>query len=298
MNLFNENNIRPVLKWVGGKRELLPNIRKYYSDVNFNRYIEPFVGGMSVYIDVINVRGTEFSKYSYINDINSDLIQLYKNIKINPEGIIDKCKIFEELYHSEGYYYFRDRFNGVTRNGEMVSIFEGIERSSSLILLNRTCFNGLYRINSKGLFNVPEGKYKNPKILDTNNLISLSHILPPTTQITSLEFDQITDIKKGDFVYFDPPYHPLNDTSSFTSYSSVFGKDEQIRLRDYFKYLDNKGVFVLLSNSSSQFIKELYDEFYIEEVYCSRNINSKGSKRGKIPEFLVVGKHLFNTKFR
>jgi len=163
------------------------------------------------------------------------------------------------------------------------------------MLLNRTCFNGLYRVNGKGLFNVPEGSYKNPKIVDSENLFKLSKVLPEIQNIRNVQFDEISDIHKGDLVYFDPPYHPLNETSSFTSYSGSFGKNEQIKLRDYFKKLDESGVFVILSNSSSSFIKDLYNDFEIIEVDCSRNINSKSDKRGKITEFLILGKSLLNS---
>jgi DNA adenine methylase len=289
-----ELDVKPVLKWVGGKRELLPEIRKYYISLNFNKYIEPFFGGGSVYLDIIRIFGNEKIKNSIINDINSDLIEMYKNIKSNPNEIINQCNILETEFKQNGYYFIRDRFNGIKINDEFIR-YEGIKRSSSLILLNRTCFNGLYRVNKSGKFNVPEGNYKNPKIIDIENLIKLSSELPITENILNLNFNKIDNIRKNDLVYFDPPYHPISTTSSFTDYSGSFGEKEQVLLRDYFKELDDKGVYVILSNSSSEFIKEIYKDFKMEEVLCRRNINSKGNKRGKISELLIIGNSLIKS---
>lgn len=281
--------IKPVLKWVGGKRELIPEIREYYSNLEPAKYIEPFVGGGSVYFDVIETIGTQLAKSSIINDVNTDLINMYRDIKSSPSEVLECCHILEKEYHKYGYYHIRDRFNGIDREKVEVEKYSGIFRSSSLIVLNRTCFNGLYRVNRNGLFNVPEGRYKNPRIVDDENLFKVSEVLPSIENIRNTEFDNITGIEKGDLVYFDPPYHPLTETSSFTSYSGSFGVEEQMRLRDYFKSLDEKGINVILSNSSSPFIREIYKDFEIVEVYCSRNINSKSDKRGKIPEYLIVG---------
>ena len=281
--------VKPILKWVGGKRELIPDIREFYSQLNPERYIEPFVGGGSVYFDIIDTLGSHLTSNSVINDVNTDLINMYRDVKRSPEEIIHLCKVLEREFYSHGYYHIRDRFNGIDREKNQVEKYDGIIRSSALILLNRTCFNGLYRVNRKGLFNVPEGRYKNPKIIDEGNLFKVSEVLPPVSNILNTEFDSIENIQKGDLVYFDPPYHPLTETSSFTSYSGSFGTEEQIRLRDYFRMLDKLGVHVILSNSSAPFIKDIYQEFNIIEVYCSRNINSKSNKRGKIPEYLVLG---------
>jgi DNA adenine methylase len=286
--------VKPILKWVGGKRELIPEIRKYYEFLKFDKYIEPFFGGGSVYLDIINNLGNDKSKKSIINDINGDLIEMYRNIKSNPDEILNYCNLLEIDYKEFGYYHIRDRFNGIIIDNELIK-YEGIKRSSSLILLNRTCFNGLYRVNKSGKFNVPVGSYKNPKIIDKINLFNLCDKLPSVDNILNVEFDKIDKIKKNDLVYFDPPYHPISTTSSFTDYSGSFGEKEQIRLRDYFKELDKKGVYVILSNSSSEFIKDIYKDFQIEEVLCRRNINSKGDKRGKISELLVIGNTLFNS---
>jgi len=286
--------IKPVLKWVGGKRELVPEIRKIYKTLTFDKYVEPFFGGGSVYLDIIKTFGNDKITKSIINDVNRDLIELYKNIKTCPDQIVNTCSLLERDYLKHGYYYIRDRFNGITRDKQPIEKYNGIERSSSLIVLNRTCFNGLYRTNRSGLFNVPEGKYKNPKIINPENLFELSKVLPPVENIRNLNFDKIQEITKGDLVYFDPPYHPLTETSSFTDYSGSFGVPEQIKLMEYFSKLDKMGVYVIGSNSSSRFIHDLYKDFKIIEVDCSRNINSNGDKRGKIKEFLILGNTLVN----
>lgn len=286
--------ITPLLKWVGGKRELIPEIRKYYKDLVFNNYHEVFFGGGSVYLDIIKTFGVEKVNNSFINDINEDLINLMKDVKSNPNEIIDYLYKLKSDYEEYGFYHIRDRFNGIDREKNIVKKYKGIERSSSLIVLNRTCFNGLYRTNKSGLFNVPVGSYKNPKIINEENLQYFSEILPPIENITSLDFNKIKSINKGDLVYFDPPYHPLNKTSSFTEYSGTFGEIKQLELFNYFSELDKKGVFVILSNSSSDFIYELYKEFDPISVLCSRNINSNGTGRGKVNEVIVIGKTLKN----
>lgn len=289
------DNVKPILKWVGGKRQLLPELRKYYSNLDFNKYIEPFFGGGSVYLDIIKIHGIQKKEKSIINDINSDLINLLVNVKHDPKKIINNTNKLKSIYDKEGYYFIRNHYNGEDRiTKEPVTKYKGINRSSSLILLNKTCFNGLYRINKRGLFNVPKGSMKNPKILDESNIQNVSKVLPEINNIRNQEYNSIKDIMKGDLVYFDPPYHPISNTSSFTQYSSEFGEKEQIELYNYFKELDKKGVYVILSNSSSEFIKTLYKEFNPNIVYCKRSINSKGGKRGEIPEVLVIGKTLQN----
>jgi DNA adenine methylase len=284
--------VKPLLKWVGGKRELVPEIRLHYQSLKFGKYIEPFFGGGSVFLDIIKTFGVNQIQDSIINDVNSDLIDLYRNIKLNPSGILENCYLLENDFNSFGYYHIRDRFNGITREKNPIEKYNGIVRSAALIVLNRTCFNGLYRTNRSGLFNVPEGRYKNPKIINPENLFELSKVLPDVNNIRNGNFDSIEDLKKGDLVYFDPPYHPLSETSSFTDYSGNFGATQQIQLKDYFKMLDEIGVFVIQSNSSSVFIKNLYEEFQVLEVDCSRNINSNGKQRGKVKEFLIIGNTL------
>jgi DNA adenine methylase len=292
MKLKDENSVKPLLKWVGGKRELLPELRKFYESLEFNNYYEPFFGGGSVYIDIIKIFGNDKRESSFINDINTDLVNLLRHVKETPEEIIQNLYKLKEDYENNDFYYIRDRFNGIDREKNKVERYEGIERSSSLLILNRTCFNGLYRTNRSGLFNVPSGKYKNPRLVNEENIKLFSSILPPSQNILNVDFSQIKDIKKNDLVYFDPPYQPINKTSSFTEYSGSFGEEKQIELFNFFSELDKKGVFVILSNSSTDFIFNLYKDFDPFKVYCSRNINSKVDGRGKIEEVVVIGNTL------
>ena len=287
--VLTETEVKPVLKWAGGKRELVPEIREFYRNLSPTKYVEPFFGGGAVYFDILKTLGIQHKETTIINDVNQDLIDMYRNIKSNPKELLYHCNNLKKDYEQHGYYFLREKFNGLDSNKNNIERFEGIERSAALIVINRTCFNGLYRVNSNGFFNVPKGSYKNPRIVDEENLYKLSNLLPKMENIRCQEFDEIKDINKGDLVYFDPPYYPLNETSSFTAYSSSFGKDEQIRLKDYFKKLNESGVNVILSNSSSPFIEEIYSEFQILKIYAGRNINSKVQKRGKIPEFLILG---------
>lgn len=288
----NENlsKIKPILKWAGGKRELVPEIRKFYEGLDFKKYYEPFFGGGAVYFDLLTIH-ERIKNDSIINDINGDLMNMYKFIKTNPNELMKFCDIIEKEYYEHGYYHVRGRFNGIDNEKNIVEKYSGIERAAALIVINRTCFNGIYRINSNGLFNVPTGKYKNPKIYDKENLLLMSNNLPKIENIRNSQFNELHDIKDGDLVYFDPPYHPLND-ASFTAYAGVFGIEHQLKLKEFFLELDNRGVYVIQSNSSANFIKELYSEFTIKEVLCSRNINSKGDMRGKIFEYLIIGNTL------
>ena len=290
--VLTKTDVKPVLKWAGGKRELVPEIREFYKNLSPKKYVEPFFGGGAVYFDILKTLGIQYKETAIINDVNQDLIDMYRNIKSNPKELLYCCNDLKKEYEQHGYYFLREKFNGLDSNKNNIERFEGIERSAALIVINRTCFNGLYRVNSNGFFNVPEGSYKNPRIIDEENLYKLSNLLPKIENIRCQEFDEIKSINKGDLVYFDPPYHPVSKTSYFTSYSGLFGEDEQIKLRDYFKKLDSMGVKVILSNSSTSFIKEIYEEFNISEVHTGRFINSKGSKRGKVAEYLITGKNV------
>lgn len=294
--MSSDYDVKPVLKWAGGKRNLVPQIREFYKNLKPKKYIEPFFGGGAIYFDILKTFGEKFKKTSIINDANQDLIDMYKNIKTFPDEVIYHLKRLKRDYEKHDYYFIRAKFNGKNQNGDTVEKYQGIERSAALILINKTCFNGLYRVNKNKLFNVPKGNYKNPKIIDEENLYKVSSALPKKQNIRCQQFDKIENINKGDLVYFDPPYHPLNQTSSFTSYSGAFGKDEQIRLRDYFETLDKKGIYVILSNSSANFIKDLYGKFNIQRVHAKRFINSKGDKRQGVCEFIILGDHLLKNK--
>lgn len=287
--VLTKTDVKPVLKWAGGKRELVPEIREFYRNLSPTKYVEPFFGGGAVYFDILKTLGIQHKETAIINDVNQDLIDMYRNIKSNPKEILYHCNNLKKDYEQHGYYFLREKFNGLDSNKNNIERFEGIERSAALIVINRTCFNGLYRVNSNGFFNVPKGSYKNPRIVDEDNLYKLSNLLPKIENIRCQEFDEIKGINKGDLVYFDPPYHPINETSSFTSYSNPFAKNEQIRLRDYFQKLNEKGVYVILSNSATPFIKKIYSANKIRKVFCKRNINSKATKRNRIAEYLILG---------
>ena len=277
---------KPILKWAGGKSTLNEVIEKYYINLKFERYIEPFFGGGAVFFNIINKFNIN-KKDLYINDANKDLIQLYKHIKTKSTALIKEYNKLLRNYKGEtDYYRIRDLYNN--RNDKNVS---PLLRSSLLMLLNKTCFNGLYRVNSKGGFNVPVGKYKNVAFIKPNQIIELSKKLPVNTNITSKDYKEI-EIRKNDLVYFDPPYVPLNSTSYFTDYSVKFGPVQQKELADFFKLADSKGAFVIASNSNTKEVKKLYKGFNRIEVYAGRNINSVANKRKKIKELLILGSRI------
>lgn len=267
---------QPFLKWAGGKRQLLPEIRKYIPK-KINTYYEPFLGAGAVLFDIQ-------PKKAVINDINTELINTYIAIRDHVDELINDLK--KHKNEKEYFYAIRD----LDRKEEFKKL-SLVERASRIIYLNKTCFNGLFRVNSQGHFNVPFGKYKNPQIVNEIVLRAVHNYLN-SNDITILNVDfekAVENAKKGDFIYFDPPYDPVSDTSSFTGYSLYgFDKDDQIRLRDLFVELDKRGCKVLLSNSATDFIKDLYKDFHIEVISANRNINANASRRGKIDEVLVM----------
>ena len=262
---------RPFLKWAGGKTKLIQQYIPCFPK-KFKTYYEPFLGGGAIFF-YLN------PQLAVLTDINAELVNTYRCVKNNVEELILLLKE-HQLKHSKEYYYGVRQGNGITP----------IEKAARLIYLNKTCFNGLYRENSKGEFNVPIGKYKNPKICNVALLRSVSAALQPT-QIDVRPFEDILKYASSsdDFVYFDPPYYPLSPTSNFTAYSRYsFSEDDQIRLKEVFAELAGRDVKVMLSNSDSQFIRELYREFNIHSISASRLINSNAMKRGKITEVLIT----------
>ena len=263
----------PIVKWVGGKRqlmfELLKNMPKTY-----NRYFEPFIGGGALFFELQ-------PDNAYISDMNEELINLYQVVRDEVDELI--CDLQK---HDISKEYFMEIRN-VDRTEEYQN-WSDVQKASRFIYLNRTCFNGMYRVNSKGEFNVPFGHYKNPRILDENNLINCSNLLQGI-EIKHADFSEILKkVKKGDFVYFDPPYVPLSETSSFTSYTKEgFDIDMQFKLRDVCDELDTMGVNFLLSNSDTKLVNDLYENYNIKKVFASRQINANADGRGKITEVLV-----------
>lgn len=286
----------PFVKWAGGKRQLLPiikdNLPIELKENKINKYIEPFVGGGAVLFGLIP--NYDFEEI-IINDYNEDLINLYNHIKLDVYTLISKLKIISENYlnlNSETrikfYYDIRDLYNETPKGT--------IEKSTYFIFLNKTCFNGLYRVNSRGGFNVPHGRYKNPMILDEENLLNVSMGLSKV-KILSGDFTNVEKfVDDKTFVYFDPPYRPLNATSSFTSYVKYdFDDNEQIRLCKFFNKLNSTGAKLMLSNSdpkntdeNDDFFDNLYSKYRISRVDAKRNINSNSNGRGKISELLIT----------
>jgi DNA adenine methylase len=262
---------RPFLKWAGGKGQLIQQYEPYFPKY-FDTYHEPFLGGGAIFFYLL-------PKYAILTDINPELVNVYRCIRDYAEQVIQLLLDHQHRHCKEYYYYVRSNPSS-----------SDIERAARLIYLNRTCFNGLYRENSQGKFNVPIGRYKDPKICNLELLHSASIALK-LAKITVHPFDAILEVAKTsrDFVYFDPPYYPISPTSSFTAYNRYsFSQIDQIRLRDTFAKLADRGVKVMLSNSDCPFIRNLYQEFNLHTITAARAINSNAQKRGKITEVLVT----------
>lgn len=271
---------KPFVKWVGGKRQLLTQFRllNLYPpnkfDIKHGRYFEPFVGGGAVFFDLL-------PETAFLSDLNSELVTTYNVIKSDVENLIKSLK----KHKLDKDYFLKIR----SQNPKTLS---PLNVASRFIFLNRTCFNGMYRVNSKGDFNVPYGKYSNPLICDEVNLRKVSKALENIKVVNQDYKEVLKKAKKGDFVYFDPPYYPVSKTASFTSYTSeTFLEKEQTELRDTCVELHRRGCFVMLSNSDTPFINKIYSEakgFRITKVQAGRAINSDATKRGKITEVLVT----------
>lgn len=273
-----KTKIPTFVKWAGGKTQLISQFEEFFPN-NFNKYLEPFVGSGAVFFHVIMNYNPD---RSIISDSNEDLINTYIVVRDNLESLLDLLKEHKRKHSKEYYYKIRETD---------VSKLNNVEKAARLLYLNKTCFNGLYRVNSKGKFNVPFGKYKNPNIVNEENLRKASELLQGA-DIRQQSFENVQkDAEEGDFVYLDPPYYPISDTSYFTSYTKdVFLDEEQKNLAEVFQNLNKKGCLVMLSNSDSRFIKSLYENngCYIYTVRARRAINSNAEKRGAINELVVV----------
>jgi DNA adenine methylase len=273
----------PFVKWAGGKTQLLSKFDKYFPN-KITRYFEPFVGGGAVFFYIVSQKNIRFE--SFLSDINEELIIAYKTIRDHVEDLIAILKVHEREYKNSSIeYYYKLRTHIKPSND--------IERTARFITLNKTCYNGLYRVNKNGIFNVPIGRYKNPIICDSSNLRNISIVL--NHSITNLEVRDYKTIllektQKDDFIYLDPPYYPISLTANFTSYTNNgFTNNDQEDLARIFKTLTDRGCQVLLSNSDSEYIRELYSEFKdnIIEVKVQRAINSKASKRKGHTELII-----------
>lgn len=307
-NKFKENIslAKPFLKWAGGKTQLLEQFERLYpkqlKEGKINQYFELFLGGGAVFFEILQ-------KYSidrvFLNDINQDLILAYKVIKTNPYALIELLLDLQINYHKNNneqkqqtFYQIRQNYN-IQRIGFDYSYIspESLKRVSWLVFLNKTCFNGLYRTNRKGEFNVPFGRYKNPNICDDSNILEVSRVLQEVTLVSGDYSNLDKFIDNQSFVYIDPPYRPINKTSSFTNYAkSGFNDRNQIELSRYYQHLsEDSHAKVMLSNSNphntdmeDNFFHNLYREYKINEVYANRMVNSDASKRGKITELVIT----------
>ncbi len=310
-NLYNSESAseitdaKPFLKWAGGKTQLLPEFKKrlpsfIHKTRKIDSYIEPFIGGGAMFFFLKRNYNVE---NSFLFDINPELIIGYKTIQNNSKELIEILCKMEKEYHKksekkrkEFYYDVRDNYNLQMNDFDYDNYnSEWIERASYLIFLNKTCFNGLFRQNKKGGFNVPFGRYKNPTICDAKNIKEVSKALKNTEIFCDDFYESEKYIENGSFVYLDPPYRPLNKTSSFTSYAKDgFADEDQIRLAKFFKEMDQRGSHLMLSNSDpknedpdDEFFDELYTNYIIERVPAKRHINCDASGRGKINEIIV-----------
>jgi DNA adenine methylase len=280
---------KPFIKIPGGKRRLASKIIENFPQ-NFGTYYEPFLGGAAIFWELY--KQNSFGK-AVLSDTNPELILTYTEIKANPETVLATLKV-HDLEHKKRLgeskelakeYYYK------IRSLEMDENFTGAAKAARMIYLNKTCFNGLYRVNKQGKFNVPFGSYKNPKIYDSENLLAVQEALKKATILNHDFEDILNGVQPTDCVYLDPPYYPLSKTSAFTNYTKEgFSLEDQVRLSETMCRLQKKDIFVLQSNSDTPEIRELYNWAYIKEVKVRRNINSKGNKRGPINELFICTK--------
>ena len=263
----------PFVKWAGGKRQLIGELMRRLPQ-RYGVYYEPFVGGGALMFELEPKRGLVW-------DINAELINAYQVVQTNVEGLIRELQ--RHVYEQRYYYRVRE----ADRSPDFLK-WDAVRRASRLIYLNRTCYNGLYRVNASGHFNVPFGRYENPTIVDADNLRACSRVLKHV-QIFMGDFEEVAErTRAGDFVYLDPPYVPLTATANFTAYSREgFDSKMQERLRDLCVRLDRRGVYWMLSNSAVKLVKDMYRGFKVEIVRASRAVNSKAEHRGKIEEVII-----------
>lgn len=260
----------PVLKWAGGKTQLLDQLTSKMPKT-YNRYFEPFIGGGALWLSVAPPK-------AFINDTNKQLMNLYSQLKINPDGIIDTInKLDRNACNNEYYYKVRNKYNE-----KIAENLLDAECAGMMIWINKHCFNGLYRVNGKGLFNVPYNNKTNITSFDENNIYAIADYLQNSdTSITCMDFETIcSDVKTGDFVYFDSPYVPASSTADFTDYTKDgFSEQDHRRLAALFRDLDQRGALIMLSNNNVPFVHELYNGYNISEVSVKRMINSNAAKR-------------------
>lgn len=274
--------MKPLLKWVGGKTKLLPELVKRMPK-KYGRYFEPFAGGAALFFHLEPARAV-------LGDLNADLMNTYTGVQRDPKAVLRALRKHEQAHGKRYYYDLRDRLNRRER-----SMAYTVQRAAAFLYLNRTCFNGLYRENQRGLFNVPMGRYKNPTIYNPELVRSAHRALGPEVHVRHNDYKHsVFDATYGDFVYFDPPYDPLSLTSSFTAYGARgFSRDDQVELAEFAASLARRGIDVMLSNSNTKFIRDLYRGigFKLSRVSCPRAINSDASKRGMVSELIITSRY-------
>lgn len=272
----NNRLVAPVLKWVGGKRQLLESFRPLLPK-KINRYCEPFVGGGALLFYLQ-------PKISYVNDVNPELIRVYTVIKENVDDLIRELGTFKNT--SEHFYSVRDW----DRDKEYYAKLSDVQKAARILYLNKTCYNGLYRVNNAGEFNSPYGNYRNPNIINAPVLRAVSaYFNSADVHISAGDYAKVLqNLPKGTFVYLDPPYDPVSETANFTGYSrGGFTRDDQVRLREHCDDLNTRGIKFMLSNSATDFITDQYKDYNITIVQAKRSINSVASKRGDVDEVVI-----------
>ncbi|MBL0215716.1 MAG: DNA adenine methylase [Myxococcales bacterium] len=266
----------PVIKWVGGKTRLLPELLARLPE-KFGHYFEPFAGGAALYFRIAPRRAV-------LSDSNADLIALYTAIQKDVASVIRRLQHHRDAHDERHYYATRERWN------ENHASWSNADRAATFIYLNKTCFNGLWRVNRSGDFNVPIGRYTDPPIC-VPDALRAAHTVLARTELRCGDYQAaVVDAGRGDFVYFDPPYDPVTPTANFTSYSAIgFGADDQRELAETARRLVARGCQVMLSNSDTPFIRSIYKGFTIDRVKCARAINSNAAKRGDVDEVIVMG---------
>jgi DNA adenine methylase len=269
---------KPFVKWAGGKWSLLPQIAPLLPDVTGRTYREPFLGGGAVFF---HLRGSSPPARAVLSDALTDLIGAYEAVRDQPERLVTELETLRDLHSKTHFYRVRDFFNARGKG-------EPVLRAAWLIYLNKTCFNGLFRTNRSGEFNVPIGRFTKPRIVDRSRLLAASAALQGI-ELLNQPFERLLhDAKKGDVIYLDPPYVPLSRTSNFAAYSlGAFGPEEQERLAEVFRKLDKRGCMLALSNSDTPEVRRLYQGFEIQPIRAARSIGSRGASRGTVTELLV-----------
>ncbi len=264
----------PFLKWAGGKRQVLPEIRKHVPE-KFGRYFEPFVGGGAVFFDLF--AADRIRSRGYLGDVNEELVTTYEAVRDHVDTVVSALRAHAR-HHSESYFYEERARRPVT----------GPHVAARMIYLNRTCYNGVYRVNKKGGFNVPIGRYVNPTVCDEDNLRACSEALEYAELVCGDFASVLATARSGDFAYFDPPYVPTSETADFTGFTAAgFKMSDHERLVECARRLKEQGVSVLLSNADLPAVRKLYKGFEIRRVEVRRNINSKGGKRDAVGELLI-----------